>query len=218
MKGKVCIVTGANSGLGKATSVGLAKEGALVVMVCRDSEKSRIAKEEIKEKAETDSVDLMTADLSSQQSVRDLAKEFRTKYKSLDVLINNAAIVLSHLEHSSDGIEMQFATNYLSQFLLTNLLTDMLKSSGGRIINISSSNLDVEFHDKCKGSDSQIVINSGRSEAGMSATVILCVNSEYEFENEELSFTFNVILYSPGEVKVCSIIFPSEILLFGRYQ
>src|SRR5215467_4982637 len=90
MQGKVCIVTGANSGIGKATALGLAQMGATVVMVCRNQVKGEEAQNEIKEKSGNDAVDLMLADLSSQESIRQLAENFQQHYRQLHVLINNA--------------------------------------------------------------------------------------------------------------------------------
>src|SRR4249920_1871999 len=90
MQGKVCIVTGANSGIGKATAMGLAQMGATVVMVCRNQDKGEKAKNEIKEKSGNDAIDLILADLSSQASIHQLAENIQQRYQQLHVLINNA--------------------------------------------------------------------------------------------------------------------------------
>jgi len=140
MRGKICLVTGANSGIGKGTALGLAKMGATVVMVVRNLESGQAAREEIMERSDNDSIDLMLADLSSQSSIRELAASFEEQYHSLDVLINNAAIIPPKRTVTIDGIETQFAVNHLAPFLLTNLLIDMIKTSApARIINISST-------------------------------------------------------------------------------
>ena len=139
MQGKVCIVTGANSGIGKATSLGLAQMGATVVMVCRDRTKGEEAQNEIKTKSGNDAVDLLLAELSSQESIRQLVENFQQHYKQLDVLINNAGGVNLSRRETLDGLEMTFALNYLAPFLLTNLLLDKLKASApARIVNVSS--------------------------------------------------------------------------------
>jgi NAD(P)-dependent dehydrogenase (short-subunit alcohol dehydrogenase family) len=139
MQGKVCIVTGANSGIGKATTLGLAQMGATVVMVCRDQTKGEDAQNEIKTKSGNDAVHLMLADLSSQASIRQLAENFQQHYKQLHVLINNAGVVNLTRRETVDGLEMMFAVNYLAPFLLTNLLLDELKASApARIVNVSS--------------------------------------------------------------------------------
>ena len=139
MQGKVCIVTGANSGIGKATSLGLAQMGATVVMVCRDRTKGEEAQNEIKTKSGNDAIDLLLAELSSQDSIRQLVENFQQHYMQLHILINNAGGVNLSRRDTVDGFEMTFAVNYLAPFLLTNLLLDKLKASApARIVNVSS--------------------------------------------------------------------------------
>ena len=139
MQGKVCIVTGANSGIGKATAMGLAHMGATVVMVCRDQARGEEAQNEIKEQSGNDAVDLMLADLSSQASVHDLAENTQQRYQHIHVLINNAGGISLTRRETTEGFEMTFAVNYLAPFLLTNLLLDRLKASApSRIVNVSS--------------------------------------------------------------------------------
>lgn len=139
MKDKVVLVTGANSGIGKAASLALAKMGATIVMVARNKERGEAARSEIIKESQNDSVDLLIADLSSLESVRELATEFRRKYSQLHVLINNAGLFNQRRHVTMDGYEDTFATNYLAPFLLTNLQLDLLKASApSRIINVSS--------------------------------------------------------------------------------
>ncbi|HET8839823.1 MAG TPA: SDR family oxidoreductase, partial [Ktedonobacteraceae bacterium] len=139
MQGKVCIVTGANSGIGKATALGLAQMGATVVMVCRNQVKGEEARNEIKEKSGNDAIDLMLVDLASQASIRQLAENIQQRYQQLHVLINNAGVASLTRRETADGFEMEFAVNYLAPFLLTNLLLDRLKASTpARIVNVSS--------------------------------------------------------------------------------
>jgi NAD(P)-dependent dehydrogenase (short-subunit alcohol dehydrogenase family) len=139
MQGKICMVTGANSGIGKATALGLAQMGATVVMVCRDRTKGEAVQNEIKMKSGNSAVDLLLADLSSQQSIRQLAENFQQHYRQLHVLINNAGVVMMTRRETVDGLEMTFSVNHLAPFLLTNLLLDMLKNSApARIVNVSS--------------------------------------------------------------------------------
>jgi NAD(P)-dependent dehydrogenase (short-subunit alcohol dehydrogenase family) len=151
MQGKVCLITGANSGIGKATALGLAQIGATVVMVCRDRARGEEAQREIKTQSGNDAVDLLLADLSSQQSIRQLADIFRQRYTHLHVLINNAGAGFTGRRESVDGVEMTFAVNYLAPFLLTNLLLDVLKNSTpARIINVDSDNhrfVRLDMHD-----------------------------------------------------------------------
>src|SRR5260370_13197282 len=139
MKDKVVLVTGANSGIGKAASLALAKMGATVVMVARNKEKGEAARSEIVRESQNNLVDLLLADLSSLESVRQLATEFQRKYSRLHVLINNAGLFNQRRHVTMDGYEDTFATNYLAPFLLTNLQLDLLKASApSRIINVSS--------------------------------------------------------------------------------
>jgi NAD(P)-dependent dehydrogenase (short-subunit alcohol dehydrogenase family) len=139
MKDKVVMITGANSGIGKAASLALAKMGATVVMVARNKERGEAARSEIIRKSQNSSVDLLLADLSSLESVRQLATDFKKKYAKLDVLINNAGLFNQRRRVTADGYENTFATNYLASFLLTNLQLDLLKASApSRIINVSS--------------------------------------------------------------------------------
>jgi len=139
MSGKICIVTGANSGIGKETVLGLAQMGARVIMVCRNAEKGKAALEEIRQEFASSQVDLLIADMSSQASVRALANQIQRKYPRLDVLINNAGCAASARTLSADGIEMTLATNHLGAALLTLLLLDLLKASApSRIVNVSS--------------------------------------------------------------------------------
>src|SRR6266496_84484 len=139
MKDKIVMVTGANSGIGKAASLALAEMGATVVMVARSKERGEAARSEIVRKSQNNAVDLLLADLSSLESVRILSSEFQKKYSSLHVLINNAGLFNQRRRVTADGYENTFATNYLAPFLLTNLQLDLLKASApSRIINVSS--------------------------------------------------------------------------------
>jgi retinol dehydrogenase 14 len=148
---KVCLITGATSGIGKATAIGLANMGASVVMVGRDRGKGQAALAEIKERSANASVDLLLADLSSQEDIRRLADEFKEAYPRLDVLVNNAGVIRSRRIRTADGIEMTFAVNHLAYFLLTNLLLDVLKASApSRIVNVASGeqrNGTIDFDD-----------------------------------------------------------------------
>jgi NAD(P)-dependent dehydrogenase (short-subunit alcohol dehydrogenase family) len=139
MKDKVVMVTGANSGIGKAASLALAKKGATLVMVARSEERGEAARSEIIRKSHNNSIDLLLADLSSLEAVRILASEFQKKYSRLHVLINNAGLFNQRCRVTPDGYENTFATNSLAPFLLTNLQLDLLKASTpSRIINVSS--------------------------------------------------------------------------------
>jgi NAD(P)-dependent dehydrogenase (short-subunit alcohol dehydrogenase family) len=139
MIGRICLVTGGTNGIGKATAKALAQMGATVVIVGRDAQKATQVSKEIQTASGNENVDWLLADLSSQQDIRHLAAEFKSKYSQLHVLINNAGGTFMTRQLSVDGIEMTFALNHLAYFLLTNLLLDTIKASAlARIINVSS--------------------------------------------------------------------------------
>lgn len=139
MNGKICVVTGANSGIGKETAIGLARKGATVIAVCRDKSRGEAAVAEIKAASGNPNVSLMLCDLSSQASIRAFAAELTGAHPKIDVLVNNAGAIMAKRVLSEDGIELTFALNHLGYFLLTNLLLDTLKASApSRIINVSS--------------------------------------------------------------------------------
>lgn len=140
MQNKICLITGATSGIGLATSFALAKMGATVLLAGRDKERAQKAVAQIKEETGNQNVDYLLADLSIQAQVRALADEFKAHYDCLDVLVNNAGAIFFFRQHSADGIEMTFAVNHLAYFLLTNLLLDPLKASApARVINVASN-------------------------------------------------------------------------------
>ncbi|MGD9394896.1 MAG: SDR family oxidoreductase [Candidatus Thorarchaeota archaeon] len=139
MKGKVVIVTGSNSGIGKETALALAEKGATVVAVVRNQELGQQACETIVTETGNEFVDMMLCDLSSMSTIRKFAEKFKSKYDHLDVLINNAGAVFSKREVTSEGFERTLAVNYLAPFLLTHELLPLLKTSApSRVINLSS--------------------------------------------------------------------------------
>ncbi|HEV2138105.1 MAG TPA: SDR family oxidoreductase [Nitrososphaerales archaeon] len=139
MENKLSLVTGASSGIGRATAARLAGTGLGVVMVSRDRARGESAKNEIISQTKNSSVDLMVADLSSLASVRSLAAEFGARYSRLDILVNNAATFLSNRVMTPDGFELMFETNYLGPFLLTRLLVPYLEAGErSRIINVTA--------------------------------------------------------------------------------
>jgi retinol dehydrogenase 12 len=139
LTGKVCIVTGANRGIGYATSVGLARAGAVVTLVGRDPARLETARDEIRRTIGADRVDYLLADLASQASIRSLAERFRARHDTLDVLVNNAATVSEQRQTTVDGRELTFAVNHLAYFLLTRLLLDLLVTARGVIVNVAAS-------------------------------------------------------------------------------
>lgn len=138
-KGKIAIVTGANIGLGYETSIGLAKKGAKVIMACRNLEKAEKAKFEIEQKVQGADLEIIQLDLNSLDSVRNFAESYKNKYNQLDLLIENAGIMVPPFTKTKDGFESQMGVNYFSHFLLTNLLFPLLNNTdGSRIVTLSS--------------------------------------------------------------------------------
>jgi NAD(P)-dependent dehydrogenase (short-subunit alcohol dehydrogenase family) len=139
MNGKVCLVTGATSGIGAETAKQLARLGATVVVVGRSADKSAGAVAWIKQQSGNAAVEFLLADLSSQKDIRELAQQFKNKYSRLDVLVNNAGAFWESRQETVDGIEMTLAVNHLSYFMLTNLLLDTLVASApARVVNVAS--------------------------------------------------------------------------------
>ena len=138
--GKTCLVTGANSGIGKETALGLARLGASVVLVCRNEARGVEAMSEIEKRTGNSSVSLLVADLASQSQIRRVAAEYLQRFERLDVLVNNAGVLgPAERQVNEDGVEMTFAVNHLAPFLLTDLLLDRLKSSApARVVTVSS--------------------------------------------------------------------------------
>ena len=139
MHGKVCIVTGANSGIGRVTAIDLAGRGATVVLICRNHASGAAVVEEIGQRG--GDAALLIADLASQRQVREVAAAFLKRFDRLDVLINNAGVAgWGTRLVTEDGLEATFAVNHLAPFLLTNLLLDTLKvSAPSRVVTVSSA-------------------------------------------------------------------------------
>lgn len=151
MAGKTVVITGANSGIGKATAIQLSKMGATVVMACRDKERGLVARTEIQTLSKNPNVHLYILDLASQTSVRRFARDFEDRYRRLDVLINNAGTIITKRQITEDNVVEMFAVDYLSPFLLTNLLLPRLVASApSRVVNLASglhTNVRLDFKD-----------------------------------------------------------------------
>ncbi len=139
MTGKTCVVTGANSGIGLETAIGLAKAGAAVTITARDAAKGAAAVKAIKDRTGVSSVGLVLLDLSSLASVRAAADEMLATLPEIHVLVNNAGAIIGDRRATKDGFELTLGANHLAPFLLTNLLLDRLKASApARIVNVAS--------------------------------------------------------------------------------
>jgi len=197
MIGKVCIVTGSNSGIGKETALALTGMGATVVMAVRDSQRGEEARDEIIKRTGKDTIDLMLCDLSSTKSILQFVEEFSAKYDRLDVLINNAGAACHERQVTEDGFERSLAVNFLGPFLLTRELLPLLKrSTPSRVINLSSglhARATIDFDD----------IQNERNYKGMRAyesTKLMLLMYTYELARrlEGTGVTANVVL--PGFV------------------
>jgi NAD(P)-dependent dehydrogenase (short-subunit alcohol dehydrogenase family) len=149
MKDKLCIVTGANNGLGKGIALRFAQAGAHVIMLCRDRQRGQTSLDEVRAATGNPNVELLLADLSSLASVRAAVDKFSAYHARLDVLVNNASVYTAQRATSVDGFELMYATNHLGPFLLTNLLLPALQSSPqARVITVSApSSVPLNFDD-----------------------------------------------------------------------
>lgn len=139
MDGKVVIVTGANSGIGYQTTLELAKRGARVIMACKEMKDAEKAIQRIIKKSGNDKIELEYLDLGDLDNVRYFAQEMHKRLNRLDVLINNAGLMVCPYWKTAQGYEMQFGVNHLGHFLLTNLMLDLLKKApAGRIVSVAS--------------------------------------------------------------------------------
>jgi retinol dehydrogenase-14 len=138
MKGKICIVTGASSGIGKETALALARAGARVAVVCRTEGRGARALAEIRQRSGGDAT-LFVADFGSQRAVRALSARLAAALPRVDVLVNNAGLIMDHRVLTEDGLETTFAVNHIGYFLLTRLLEPTLRASApARVVNVAS--------------------------------------------------------------------------------
>jgi len=136
---QTAIVTGANSGMGLATTIELARQGYRVIMACRSEKRGQDALQEAVRQSGSSAIELMLCDLGSLESIRQFARTFRERHDRLDVLVNNAGVVMVKRKETSDGFEQSIGINHLGHFLLTLLLIEPLKAATqGRIVNVSS--------------------------------------------------------------------------------
>jgi len=192
---RIAIVTGANNGIGFETALGMVKAGYQTIMACRNLEKAENARSQIIGKTSSAELELMQLDLADFASVRKFANNFRKKFDHLDVLINNAGILLYSEQTNDDGIEQQFATNHLGQFLLTSLLYDLIPDRpSSRIVHLSSlahKNTLIHFDDlSCGG-------NGGRA-YGQSKLACLMFGEELHRRLQTSNLKVRSIPVHPG--------------------
>ncbi len=184
MNGKRVLITGGTNGIGKVAALELAKMGAEVIIVGRNPQKTERVLNEVKIESGSQKLDMLIADLSSMAQIRTLATEFLSKYDSLDVLLNNAGGFFNSYQQSVDGIEMTFALNHFSYFLLTNLLLDTIRKTA---------------HDK---GEARIINTSSGSH--------LQVRGGLTWDNFDDESAFSVI-YTYGESKLANVLFTYEL-------
>ncbi|KAM4718168.1 retinol dehydrogenase 12, like [Anableps anableps] len=139
LDGQTAVITGANTGIGKETAIDLAKRGARVILACRDMEKAQAAVKEIIESSGNNSVVCMKLDLADSKSIREFVEAIHQNESKLNLLINNAGVMVCPYGKTADGFEMQIGINHFGHFLLTYLLIDLIKRSApARIVNVSS--------------------------------------------------------------------------------
>jgi NAD(P)-dependent dehydrogenase (short-subunit alcohol dehydrogenase family) len=140
MNRETVVITGGNAGIGKETAVGLAQQGAHVIITSRDAARGEAAAGEIRGRSRgAGEVEVMALDLASLASIREFASEFGRRHDRLDVLVNNAGVVLRSRQLTNDGFERTFGVNHLGHFVLTDLLIPQLRAGApSRVVNVSS--------------------------------------------------------------------------------
>lgn len=197
LKNKICLITGANAGIGFETAKSLCAKGATSILVCRSEEKGVEAVKKIKEEYPEAKADFAVADLSSQAQVRKLADDIRNKYEKLDDLVNNAGSWFSDFQLTEDQVERQWAINHLAPFLLSHLLLPALKQSDDpRIINVSS---DSHFHGKIHFDDVNLT-NNYHGLRAYAQSKLANVLFTFEFERRK-TFPISINAAQPGLVK-----------------
>lgn len=149
MAEKTCLITGGNGAIGKAAAIEIARSGASVALISRSQQRGEAARDEVRKESGNSSVELLVGDLSVQESIRQIARDFLSNHDRLHALVNTAAVFANHRTLTKDGLELMFATNHLAPFLLTTLLLDPLKTAApSRIITVSApSTTKLDFGD-----------------------------------------------------------------------
>ncbi|MEM1326898.1 MAG: oxidoreductase [Bacteroidota bacterium] len=150
-KGRIAVVTGSNTGLGYETALAIAKKEAKVILACRNKTKAENARREMLKTVPDADIDILLIDLSKLDSVREFAENYQRKYDRLDLLINNAGVMMPPYTKTEEEFELQFGANHLGHFLLTGLLLDvLLKTPNSRVVSLSSlahKNGEINFDD-----------------------------------------------------------------------
>ena len=214
LSGKVVMVTGANAGMGKEISLGLAGMGATLVMVSRDQKRGVLAQADVRQQTGNSDVEVLIADLSSQKSIRQLVNEFKARHERLNVLVNNAGMTSARRTETVDGLETVFATNHLGPFLLTNLLLPMLSAGApARIVTVSSG---AQAMGKIDFDDLQSAQSYGEIRA-YNASKLANILFTYELARRVKGSGVTANAVEPGFVKTnLKVPFPFSIFSFMR--
>jgi NAD(P)-dependent dehydrogenase (short-subunit alcohol dehydrogenase family) len=203
MNGRVCLVTGATSGIGQETALALAGRGAHVVMAGRNPERAESARADVVARSGSERVETLLGDLSTLSGIAQLAAEFRKRHDALHLLVNNAGIVNMSREVNSDGFEMMFAVNHLAYFSLTHQLLDLLRASApARVVNVSSEAHrfgTVDFED----------LQSERAYKGLPLVAAMRVYGTSKLEN--LLFTFELARKLEGSGVTANAVHPGAV-------
>jgi len=186
VKGKIVIVTGSSAGLGKETAFDLLENGATVIFACRDKIKTIDVINTISDPKAKERAVFMKLDLCSIGSVHEFAKEFKSNYNELDILINNAGLMVDKYTLTKDGIESSLQANHLGHMSLTSLLMDVMSKNQARIINLSSR---------------------GHIRSNFTLEEVKRLESNLEFNSEEQNLDVNRQLVTYGNTKICNIFF-----------
>ncbi len=195
--GKICVITGANSGLGFAVSKEIARRGAHTILVCRNGESGERAVHEIIKEMPVASTDLMICDLASMHSIQSFMEEFKSRYSKLDLLYNNAAVMKRKRTLTEDGFEMMFQVNYLAAFILMHSFLELLKQgSSPQILNNGrpADDLRLDFED-LQFSKKYSMYNS------FFRTKLCLLLATLEFSRRKLSHGITVTMADPGPFK-----------------
>lgn len=198
IKEKTCLITGANSGIGKEIARQTADLGARVIMVCRNREKGEKARQEIIQTTKNKNIELLICDLSSLKNIKLFSEEFLSNHSELHVLINNAGVFNMKRTVTADGYESTFAVNYLAHFYLSRMLLPLLKeSSPSRIINLTS---DIHKYFKIKMKDIMMEKRYSSQQAySNSKSAMILFTYKLARELEGLDVTVNAV--NPGHVE-----------------
>ena len=195
MKDKIVLITGATGGIGKQTAISLALLGATVVVTGRNKKSGEEALKEIIEVSKNNKIDLILADISTIAGINKLASEFKSRYKRLDFLINNAGSAVNKFEKTEDGFEANFAVNVVAPYLLTTLLMENLKvAKKARVITLTGGDLPSKIDLENLQSEKSF---NGLSTYSQTKMAMMCLM--YEYSQRQLNSNVTMNICYPGQ-------------------